>query len=74
MVGEGPARLHREGSVFRHIPPEFDAGDAPVLPASGLLLLGKIHAAETSSALRPPACDKKPLFNPNCDQTGEQVT
>jgi len=24
--------------------PDFDTGDAPVLPASGLLFLGKIHA------------------------------
>jgi len=44
MVGEGPERLHREGSIFRHIPPDFDVGDAPVLPASGLLFLGKIYA------------------------------
>ena len=44
MVGEGSERLHREGSIFRHIPPNRDAGNAPVLPASGLLFLGKIHA------------------------------
>jgi hypothetical protein len=59
MVGEGHERLHQEGSVFRHILPEFDAGDAPVLPASGLLLLGKIHA-DLKNHLRFP---RLPLTN-----------
>ena len=59
MAGEGPGRLHREGSVFRHIPPDFDAGDAPVLPSFRTSLSRKDPCRlKRSSASPTPAPDK----------------
>jgi hypothetical protein len=62
MAGEGDEWFHRKGFLFRHILPNSNTGDAPVLPASRLHFLKKIHTGSTASAFFPPVPDeKKPL-------------